>query len=701
MNHTGCVSLPLAGREREGVLRDWLIGIDVGGTFTDGVLVRPGEAPIEVKSPTDHSNPMAGLRSCLDRLAEASAVERRGLLARTAKLAYGTTLAANLLVEGKGARTGFLTTRGFRDTLMIAGIGRERIGMDLTASRPPPLIPRRLIHELRERIDSEGRELAPLRVDDIRVAMAALEAAGVEAVGVCLLWAFRNAAHEQEVARMLRSRNGWFVTTSCEVAPLMGEYERSATTALNAILGPPVSRHLTGVEGQLRDDDLGVPLLVMQSSGGVVPVADAVRRPVTLLASGPAGGVLASKLLADAMGLRNVLCVDMGGTTFDVSLISDGELAMRDRSQHAGQDLFIPAIDIHSIGAGGGSMGWVDHGSRLKVGPQSAGSQPGPACYGRGGVRATITDATCWLGRLNPDGLAGGRLPLDSEAAGRALRDLGRPLGMDPREVAEGMIAIVDAAMADAMRVQTVRRGLDPASYTLFTFGGAGALHAAALAGELGIREVVVPALASVLSAYGVVASDILHVLTVTEARALTDPAPLAAAYERLETEGQRLLDRDGVAPESRTFVRSAQVRFLGQLHAVDIAVPAGGVDEAFVQGMRHAFVYRYESLFGPGTSSPEAGMEAITIRVDAIGHIARPPLEPRTVRARDATPDGQRQLWWEGRALTATRFIGPLPPGASLCGPAAIDNPGNTVWVPPGWRAQVDGWSNLVMRIQ
>ncbi len=679
-------------------VRDWLIGIDVGGTFTDGVLIRPGCPPLEVKSPADHRNPMAGLRACLDRLAETVAADRPTLLARTAKLAYGTTLAANLLVEGKGARTGFLTTRGFRDTLIIAGIGRERIGMDLTASRPPPLVPRRLIHEVRERVDGTGHILAPLQVEDVRVAMAALEAEGVEAVGVCLLWSFRNAVHEDEVARLLRRHDGWFVATSCEVAPLMGEYERSATTALHAILGPPVSRHLVAVEEALRQDALGVPLLVMQSSGGVVPVADAARRPATLLASGPAGGVLASKLLADAMGLRNVICADMGGTTFDVSLISDGEFAMRDRSQYAGHDLFIPAIDIHSIGAGGGSLGWVDHGSRLKVGPQSAGSQPGPACYGRGGTRATVTDANVLLGRINPGGLAGGRLLLDRTAAEQALRELGHPLGMDPRELAEGMVAIVDGAMADAMRLQTVRRGLDPATYTLFTFGGAGALHAAALAGELGIHQVVVPALASVLSAYGVAASDILHVLAVTEARPLTDPAPLAATYARLEREGERVLERDGVPPDSRRLVRSAQVRFLGQLHAVDIPVPPGEVDEAFIARLRQAFVDHYERLFGRGTSSPEAGMEAITLRVDAIGQTARPALEPRTDPAREATPDGARPVWWDGRTWNAHRFTGPLPPGLRLQGPAVVDNPGNTVWIPPEWRAQIDGWANLVM---
>src|SRR5579859_335674 len=331
--------------------RDHLIGIDVGGTFTDGVLVRPGHDPVDAKALTDQRDPMAGLRGCLDRLAEAVGTDRRGLLGRTAKLAYGTTHARNLVVEGKGARAGFITTRGFRDTLVMAGIGRDRIGQDLTASRAPSLIPRRLIHEVRERVDVAGREVAPLRPDDVRTAIAALEDEGVEAVGVCLLWSFRDPTHEHQVAELLRAHDGWFVTVSSEVAPFMGEYERSATTALNATLGPPLARHLGTVERDLGTDGFAAPLLIMQSSGGLLPVADAARTPVSLIASGPAGGVLAAKLLADALGMANVIAADMGGTTFDVSLITDGAFATRDRTVFAGQELFLPAIDIHSIGA--------------------------------------------------------------------------------------------------------------------------------------------------------------------------------------------------------------------------------------------------------------------------------------------------------------------------------------------------------------
>ena len=679
--------------------REWLVGVDVGGTFTDGVLIRAGTEPLAAKTPTQPHDPVAGLRSCLDRLAQAAGTDRRGLLARTAKLAYGTTLATNLLVEGRTARTGFLVTRGFRDTLTIAGIGRERIGMDLTSSRPPSVIPRRLIHEVSERVDARGKELAPVRTDDVRTAIASLEAEGVEAVGICLLWSFRDPSHEEQVARLVRAHDGWFVTTSSEVAPLMGEYERSATTALNAGLGPPVRRHLVALEEDLNAEGLVAPLLVMQSSGGVARVEDASRRPVTLLGSGPAGGVLASKLLADALGLRNLICTDMGGTTFDVSLITDGEFATRDRSQYAGQEAFIAAIDITSIGAGGGSIGWIEGGTRLKVGPRSAGAEPGPACYGRGGTDATVTDADLVLGRINPDGLAGGRVRLDEAAATHALSALGAAVRMDARETAEGMVAIVDAAMADAIRVQTVRQGLDPADYALVSFGGAGPLHAAALARELGIGRVVVPALAPVLSAYGVVASDFKHVLVISEACALTDHRAIAAGYARLEAEGRRLLAADGLPARSTRLVRMAQIRFRGQLHAVDVAVPSGEVDEAFTTSLAGAFVRQYERLFGLGTSSAGAGMEVTTLRVDAIGGVERPRPAVAEGRSHAAPATGVRTVWHEGRPIEVARYVDPRP-GARLAGPALVDGSGSTAWVPPGVAAQVDGLGDLVLEI-
>ncbi len=679
---------------------DWLIGVDVGGTFTDGVLLRPSCAPTIVKTPTNIKDPVAGLMGCLDALAESASISKKEMLALTAKLGYGTTQAANLVVEGKGSKVGFITTRGFKDTLVIAEIGRERIGMDLTASRAPSLVPRSRIYEVRERVDSQGRELAPVNMDDVKTAMDALAADGVEAVGLCFLWSFLNSEHEVAVAEALKSYANWFVSVSHQVAPLLGEYKRSATTALNARLGPPVQQHLLSVAQSLKFEGLEVPPLIMTSAGGLLTMEDAASKPVTLLSSGPAGGVLASKLLAEKMGLRNVLCADMGGTTFDVSLITDGELALSERAEYAGQEIFTEAIDIVSIGAGGGSIGWVDHGLRLKVGPGSAGSDPGPACYGQGGSQATVTDANCQLGRLNPTGLAGGRLRLDTEAAQRVLTELGKEVGLSPESTAEGVISIVDAAMSDAIRSQTVAKGLDPREYALFAYGGAAPLHAASIASDLGIKKVVVPLLAPVFSAYGIVASNIQHVLSRSRVVPITNSETISSVFAELEAGGIAALESDGVAEASRILVRAAQLRFKGQMHAVNVAMPSGPITTESLEVLGARFVETYERLFGAGTSSASAGIEMVTLRVYAVGITAVPQIDAVDASEHEGVPTSSRKVWFGGEEIEVPAFAGPLEPGTRIYGPALLDYPGQTTWVPVNATAVVDQYQSLVMTV-
>ena len=333
-----------------------------------------------VKTPTVVHDPVAGLLHCLNAMADRAGSSRQDMLARTTKFSYGTTQAANMLVEGKGARVGFITTKGFRDTLIIAGIGRDRIGQDLTSSRAPSLVPRHLIYEVSERVDSSGRAITPLHSRDVSAVLETMEMDGVESVGICLLWSFLNDGHEQMIASQIRREKDWFVSASSECAPVLGEYERSATTALNARLGPPVQQHLLSVDAQLAQDGLSTRPLIMTSAGGLMSLPDAAATPVSLLASGPAGGVLAAQRLAQSMGIDHVICGDMGGTTFDVCLITEGEPGRSDRGVYAGQEIATAAIDIMSVGAGGGSIAWVERGARLKVGPQSAGATPGPAC---------------------------------------------------------------------------------------------------------------------------------------------------------------------------------------------------------------------------------------------------------------------------------------------------------------------------------
>lgn len=684
----------------DGQAREWLIGVDVGGTFTDGVLLRPGEAPLIVKTPTNIADPVAGLMGCLDAIAESVEVAKSELLARTIKLGYGTTQAANLIVEGKGAKVGFITTRGFKDTLVMAEIGRERIGMDLTSDRPPSLVPRSRIFEVRERVDASGREIAPLNMDDVKLAMDELASQGVEAVGVCFLWSFLNSDHEARVAAALKEYSDWFVSVSYDVAPLLGEYVRSATTALNARLGPPVQQHLLSVGESLKSQGLEALPLVMTSAGGLLTMEDAASKPVSLLSSGPAGGVLASKLLAERMGLSNVLCADMGGTTFDVSLITQGELALSERAQYAGQEVFTEAIDIVSIGAGGGSVGWVDHGMRLKVGPSSAGSDPGPACYGHGGMRATVTDANCQLGRLNPKGLAGGRLRLDAQSAERVLTELGSELGLSAQETAEGIISIVDAAMSDAIRSQTVAKGLDPREYTLFAYGGAAPLHAASIAADLGISKVVVPLLAPVFSAYGIVASNIQHVLSKSRVVPITDTATIAEVFQELERNGWQALELDNVAQENRMMLRAAQLRFKGQMHSVNVSMPDGPIDENLLEELGRRFVETYERLFGAGTSSASAGIEMVTLRVYAIGITTVPQLDQAPLAQEEVAPSGTRKVWYRGSLVDVPTYSGPLKPGNKVHGPALLDYPGQTTWVPINTFVEVDQYQSLVITV-
>lgn len=679
-------------------VRDWLIGVDVGGTFTDGVLLRPGEAPLIVKTPTNIADPVAGLMGCLDAIAESVEATKSELLARTIKLGYGTTQAANLIVEGKGAKVGFITTRGFKDTLIVAEIGRERIGMDLTSDRPPSLVQRSRIFEVRERVDASGREIAPLNMDDVKLAMDELASQGVEAVGVCFLWSFLNSDHEARVAAALKEYSDWFVSVSYDVAPLLGEYVRSATTALNARLGPPVQQHLLSVGKSLKSQGLEALPLVMTSAGGLLTMEDAANKPISLLSSGPAGGVLASKLLAERMGLSNVLCADMGGTTFDVSLITQGELALSERAQYAGQEVFTEAIDIVSIGAGGGSVGWVDHGMRLKVGPSSAGSDPGPACYGHGGTKATVTDANCQLGRLNPQGLAGGRLRLDTSSAERVLTDLGSELGLSAQETAEGIISIVDAAMSDAIRSQTVAKGLDPREYTLFAYGGAAPLHAASIAADLGISKVVVPLLAPVFSAYGIVASNIQHVLSKSRVVPITDTPTIADVFKELELNGLKALDLDNVKQENRMILRTAQLRFKGQMHSVNVNMPEGPIDAKLLEELGRRFIETYERLFGAGTSSASAGIEMVTLRVYAIGVTTVPQLDQSPLGQEEVASSGSRKVWYRGSLIDVPTYSGPLQPGNKVHGPALLDYPGQTTWVPINTFVEVDQYQSLVI---
>ena len=493
------------------------LGVDIGGTFTDLVLMDDGGRISTAKSLTTPGELEIGVFNAIDLAAEGKGLAAADLLARIENFGHGTTQATNALIERTGAVTGLITTRGFGDTLGLqrlmgftAALSVDQLGWYSRRRYPDPIIPRELRREVAERIDYAGSVLCPLDEAGVRQAVEELTGLGVETFAITFLWSFRNEAHERRAAEIVREvRPDAYVSVSCELAPIIGEYERTATTALNSYLALKVASYLNRMEGLLRDRGFRGNFYILNSSGGVLPAKEAARKPVHLLASGPTGGVLGSLQLATALSHRNVITTDMGGTSFDVGIIVDGKPLLSGTHEAGGYHLNTPMIDIRAIGAGGGSIARVENGL-LRVGPESAGANPGPVCYGRGGKRVTVTDADVALGIISPDNFLGGGMRADRAAALAAINEqIARPLGLTVEQAAAGIRRVVDAHMADTLREVTVGRGYDPREFVLFAYGGAGPVHCAAFAADLGVPRIVIPATSMAHSAYGALASDI------------------------------------------------------------------------------------------------------------------------------------------------------------------------------------------------
>ncbi len=683
--------------------REYYFGIDIGGTFTDGVLVDKEGKVYLFKTPTVPANPTEGFMQCLKKAASFLNISLEEMLRSTRKLAYGNTIATNALLEGKLAKTGLITTRGFRDVLIIARIGREYLGIDLQCERPPSLVPRSMIEEITERVDSQGQVVTPMHRDEIKGVLEKLDSKGVKAVAVCLLWSFKNPEHEKEIGEAIKKHlPGKYYSLSHEIAPVIGEYERTATTVMNASLGPLIEGHLESLSKELEKKGLSVPLLLMQSTGGVVPAADAALKPVTLVNSGPAGGVIAGKYLSELLGMPNCLCVDMGGTSFDASLITDGQYSASLVNRVNNNNIVVPMLDIFSIGAGGGSIAWLDGGKRLKVGPKSAGAYPGPACYNRGGKDPTVTDADVVLGRINPDYFLGGELPLDKEKAVQVIREkIATPLGMDLLTAAEGICRIVDANMADAVRTITLRKGYDPRDYALIAFGGAGPVHTAAIAQELGIKTIIVAPLASVQSAYGIVHSDIVHSLTMGDIVELEEISRIVQRFTELEKKGTELLKKEGLGKENIEIRRWVDMHYRGQAHEVTIPVPATPSSKQDITELVKAFEQKYESIYGKGTAFSQAGYEIVTFRVDAVGKTKKPVIQASKLSQSKPSVafKGRREVYFQGKFTTASIYSGDkLEPGHTVEGPAIIEYMGTTIVISPDMKAKIDPYLNVIL---
>ncbi|MHB8142262.1 MAG: hydantoinase/oxoprolinase family protein [Thermoleophilia bacterium] len=650
-----------------------MLGVDVGGTFTDAVLVGGGRFfHAKVLTTRDQSEGVLA--------AARQALGRAGLAAAAVDyFSHGMTTATNALLERKGARTASVATAGFRDILEIGRQNRPRL-YDLCPRRPEPLVPRSLRLTVRERVAPEG-ELEPLATAELERLVAELKEKNPEAVAVCLLFSFLDGTHERRLARLLRRElPEVHISISSEVLPEFREYERFSTTAVDAYLTPVVARYLEALGRRAREAALPEPV-IMQSSGGVLPLGQAAASAAPLLLSGPAAGVVGSVFAAGRSGVEDLIAFDMGGTSTDVTLIRAGRADVAAGREIGGAPVGLPMVDIHTIGAGGGSIAWVDAGGALRVGPQSAGADPGPACYGRGGSQATVTDANLSLGYLGGRLGGEGGLELDAGAAQAAVDSLAEELGMEPEEAALGVRRVANAEMVKALRVISVERGHDPRGLVLAAFGGAGPMHGADLAAELGMRRVLVPASCGVLSALGMVVGD--------RRRDWSRTVLGAGGWDaRLIGETFAGMEKKAAAEmPGAVFVYRADLRYQGQSHelTIDIRPPFG------VELLTAGFEHEHERAYGYRAEGE--AVELVNLRLTALAPLER----PRISRSRaGAAAAAGRPAYFDGRWLTAQVWWRDGLAGARAAGPAVIEEDEATTVVPPGWEAFIDESDNL-----
>jgi N-methylhydantoinase A len=664
------------------------VGVDIGGTFTDAVCIDEAGG---IRSAKALSTP--------GRLADGvvAAVERLGVdLAAVEAFTHGTTAGLNAFLERRGARVALLTTAGFRDVYEIGRANRPAM-YDVRYRPPAPLVPRRDVFEVPERLAVDGSEVAP--VDEQAVLAIAGRLPGrFDAVAVCLLHAYANPAHERTVARLLAAADpDLTVVCSSEVAPEWREYERTSTTVLSAYVAPVIAAYLDRLERRLVERGLRAPLRVMQSNGGVMTAATARGRSVQTLFSGPVGGTIAGVAVAAELGMERLICVDMGGTSFDVSLVIDGQADVEAQVSLDGHPVLSPAVAIHTIGAGGGSVAHVAAGG-LRVGPRSAGAEPGPACYGAGGAEPTVTDANLLLGRLPAAARLGGSLALDPGPAAAALAPIAGQLGLDPVGLAGGIVAVADAAMANAIRELTVARGIDPRDFSLLAFGGAGPLHAVALAEELELGRVVVPADPGVLSAWGMLQADTRHDLVQSffAPVAAVTPEALDGALEELAERARQLLKEDGVTGEAVQLEPAADLRYVGQEYTVTVPILAGRAAAETLRLLPGAFAAAHLDRYGH--NNPGEAIECVNLRMTAIGRAPAPPRAevperppPRPVAVSEARFAG-------GTRPTPVYRRADLGRDAAVRGPCVLLEDACTTLVPPGWLAACTRFGHLLL---
>jgi N-methylhydantoinase A len=670
------------------------VGVDVGGTFTDVVVYDEATGALDVaKSPTTATDPALGLLNALAKLKVA--------LPATGRVVHGTTIGTNAILERTGATVWMLTTRGFRDTLEIARTNRTVL-YDIRARKPAPLVERHRILEVDERIAFDGSVVRPLAEDDLRDALERIRAATngspPGAVVLGFLHSYANPAHERAAASLAAALlPGWFVSASEEVLPELREYERFSTAALNAYIGPKVGGYLTGLGATLAERGYAGRVFITTSSGGIMTSEAAARFPVQTVLSGPAGGVAAAVNLGRLTGCENLITYDMGGTSTDVCLVEALEPTLTTEQHIAGLPNRTPQIEINSIGAGGGSVAWLDAGGALRVGPRSAGADPGPACYGRGGTEPTITDANLVLGRVPADSPLAGEVALDVERARAALSTLlDRVPGLaGEAALADGIVRIAVTKMVGAIKEISIAKGHDPRDFVLVAYGGAGPMHAACIAEELEMARVVVPPAPGNFSAFGSLISDLRrdYVRTRLTPTRDGDVLDVERTFAILEAEARRELVAEGIAPERISMVRALGMRYVGQSWELLVRVPAGADTMAALEAAFHA---AHERRYGHASAG---ATEIVNFRLTAIGAVPKPPPRRWEHSGSDAR-QGERVVYFGGEALRVPVYgRSRLPRGAAVAGPAIVEEMGATTVIPPDWRGAVGEWGELVLQ--
>jgi N-methylhydantoinase A len=676
------------------------IGIDVGGTYTDLVAIDQNGKTVFAKSPSTPSDQSVGVMAGLEELARRSQLTRAEMLGLTDRVVHGTTVATNALLERKGAAVALLTSEGHRDVIeMREGLKGDRY--DLRSPPPEPLVPRERRFAVKERLKANGDISTPLDDRSLGDAVAAIRRSGATSVAVCFLHSYLNPVHEiAAVERLTRELPGISISRSSDVLPQIKEYERVSTTIVNAYVGPLVRHYLANLEQRLSEAGFKGSLFIILSHGGMAPVEEASRLAAGTVLSGPAGGVSGARRCADLLGIPDLVPFDMGGTSTDISLISEGRASLSADGMLAGQRIALRSLDIASIAAGGGSIASIDAGGTLRVGPESAGSVPGPACYGNGGTAATVTDANVVLGYLDAAAFMGGQRPLDSTAAEAAVDRVAASLGLSRLQAAAGIYRMINLKMADGIRLMTLRRGVDPRRFALLSFGGAAGLHAAEVARELDIKRIIVPTAASVLSAWGMLTSDLRYEVSRTHygAGARISAGEVRTLFAQLEHQAAGRLRSwfDG----AMTIERSAEMRYGEQIFEIDVGLDRLDWDAAsLVDQIEDRFHRRHEELYTYASRDQEVVF--VNARVAAVGEVSRRGEKEKSAPSAAACmPRATRQAFFGGRRQVAVFSLDDLQPGHAIIGPGIIEAETTTVVVGASDRVTVNalGWLDIAL---